>query len=157
MTPVSGLTVEDVMSRNTIVVGPDDPLEEVARLMSKHNVSGFPVVGPNGEVIGVISEGDLLRRYRSLEMPVFVDILGGLFPLKPLSAVERQLREIVSTKVSEIMSQPAVTARSEWILEQAANTMIRHRINRLPVVDSANRPVGIVTRADLVRTLAGPA
>lgn len=148
--------IGNIMTRDVIAVGIDDPLQEVARLMSEHNVSGFPVLSQDGRVVGVISEGDLIRRYRTLQLPTFVAVLGALVPVGSLGALERQIREIASVKVSEIMSRPAITARPDWSVARAADAMIRHRINRLPVVDAAGSLVGIITRADLVRTMAGP-
>ncbi len=148
--------VGEIMTRDVVVVGADDSLQDVARLMARHRVSGFPVV-QGGRVVGVISEGDLVRRFRALRVPLFVDVLGGVFPLGSLAEVERTLREIASVKVSDLMSRPAVTARPEWTLQRASEEMVRRRINRLPVVDEEGRLVGIVTRVDLVRTMAGAA
>lgn len=153
----SRLVLADIMTRDVITVRPDDPLQEVAKLMSTHHVSGFPVIWSDGQVVGVITEGDFLRRYRTLRVPTFVDILGGLFPLTSLAAVEREIREISSIKVSEIMSRPAVTARPDWTVGQAADVMIQHGINRLPVADSSGHLVGIVTRADLIKAMERPA
>ncbi len=143
------------MTREVVTVGAEDLLTDVARRMSELGVSGFPVVWPDGRVAGVISEGDLLKRWRALHIPTFVSILGGMFPVGSLTELEREIREIAAVKVAEIMSRPAVTARPDWTLGQAAQAMMSHQVNRLPVIDEAGRLVGILTRADLIRTLAG--
>lgn len=145
--------IGSVMTRDVIAVKADDPLQEVARLMNEHHISGFPVLFEDGRIVGVISEGDLIRRYQTLRMPTFAAVLGALVPVGPPGALERQIREIASTKVSEIMSRPAITARPDWPVSQAADVMIRQGINRLPVVDAAGSLVGIVTRADLIRAM----
>lgn len=145
------------MTRQVITVKMDDSLEAVARLMTERRISGFPVVWPDGRIVGVISEGDLLRRFRSVQVPSFLSILGGLFPVGSLEVLEREIREIAALKVSEVMSRPAITASPDWTVERAAGVMIEKQINRLPVTDAEGRVVGIVTRADLVRQMAGSA
>lgn len=149
------LLVRDVMTRDVRTVKPNDHLTDVARLMIEEGISGCPVIADNGEVIGVISEGDLLKRWQELKIPSFIGIFGGLFPVGSLAALEKQIREIAALQVSEVMSRPAITAIPEWTVAQAAQAMMRNRVNRLPVIDGRGRLVGIITRADLVRTLAG--
>ncbi len=77
-----------------------------------------------------------------------------MFPTGSLHLLEQQLREIAAVKVADVMSRPAITARVDWTLAEAARKMMRHGVKRLPVVDGEGRLVGIVTRADLVRALA---
>lgn len=147
------MTVGEVMTREVISFRPEDPLEEVARAVAEKGISGFPVVDRSRRVVGVITEGDLIRRYRAVRIPPFIDLLGGVFPLGSLSEVEEAIREMASTRVEEIMARSPVTVRPEWPVERAAELMWRHRIKRLPVVDEEGRLVGIVSRADLVRAL----
>ncbi len=147
------MTVDEVMTREVLAFHPEDALEDVARVIVEKGVSGFPVVDRSGRVVGVITEGDLLRRYRSVRIPPFLDLLGGVFPLGSLSEVEEAIREMAATRVSEVMSRSPVTARPEWPVEKVAELMWRHRIKRLPVVDEEGKLVGIVSRGDLVRAL----
>lgn len=148
------ITVGEVMTREVLTASPDDLLSEVARRLVERGVSGLPVVWSDGRVVGVISEGDLLKRWQALQVPSFVSILGGMFPTGSLQFLEQQVRQIAAVKVADVMTRPAVTAAPEWSVAEAARAMMRHGVKRLPVVDPEGRLVGIVTRADLIRAMA---
>lgn len=126
--------VEDVMTRGVAAVPPGESLAEVARLMVEHGVSGLPVVGGDGTVIGVVSETDLLEKGRWL--------------VDRLDVSQRLVFEV--RVAGEAMTSPAVTVRPDCSLVTAARRMLAHQVNRLPVV-AAGVLVGIVTRSDLMR------
>jgi CBS domain-containing protein len=139
------MRVKDVMTTAVLTVRPDTTLKDAAALMAEHGISGFPVVGLGGQVVGVLSEGDVLFKEagRAAKKP-FVDRLLSLPPS------EREAKFAAAT-VGEAMTAPALTIGPRRPLTEVANTMIERGVKRLPVVDDAGNLVGIVTRADLVR------
>jgi CBS domain-containing protein len=141
-------TVRDVMTAEVLAVRPETPLKEVARLLVERRISGLPVIDDEGQVVGVVSEADLLVKEQG---PDAVP-RGTLDRFLGESEQTRQLRAKAEARTAgEAMTTPAITIDASRSVHQAASVMIERRVNRLPVVD-AGRLVGIVTRADLVRS-----
>jgi CBS domain-containing protein len=142
--------VHDVMTESVLSVTPDAPLKEVARLLIERRISGMPVVDASGSVVGVISEGDLLVREQGRE----AIRRGPLARLFGESAETRNLMAKAEARTAgDAMTSPAITVDASTPIEAAAALMIERQVNRLPVV-TEGRLVGIVTRADLVRSFA---
>ncbi|MET8247659.1 CBS domain-containing protein [Streptomyces sp. NPDC005202] len=126
-------TVGDVMTRQVVTVRPGCAFKEVARLLDRHGVTAVPVVDDEGRPVGVVSEADLLRHEAG----------RGLVVADP--------SRVHAETVAALMTSPAVTARPEWSIPEAARTMERHRVERLPVVGADGRLAGIVSSHDLLR------
>ncbi len=151
--------VSKVMTSDVIATTPDARVEEAARLLREHHISGVPVLGGNGRVVGVLTESDLVR---DLHAAAGVDSPRGLLDLVLESAPARgeSLLEICRNRlrrarVRELMSQPAVTVERTASVQEAARLLRVSGANRLPVVDRDERLVGIVTRGDLVAAISG--
>ncbi|UGV40067.1 CBS domain-containing protein [Methanococcoides orientis] len=153
------MKVKDIMSSSVIVCSPEDSISSVAQLLKKEDISGVPVVS-GSNVMGIVSEGDLLKL---LEIPEH----GGLWLPSPFEVIEIPIRELISwedTKkmlsdvgskpVSDIMEKDIFTVSLESSVEDASKLMTKHKINRLPVLDG-DKLVGIITRGDIIRGLAG--
>ncbi|WP_135605989.1 CBS domain-containing protein [Methanococcoides sp. NM1] len=153
------MKVKDIMSSSVIVCSPEDSISSVAQLLKKEDISGVPVVSASN-VMGIVSEGDLLKL---LEIPEH----GGLWLPSPFEVIEIPIRELISwedTKkmlsdvgskpVSEIMEKDIFTVSLESSVEDASRLMTKHKVNRLPVLDD-DKLVGIITRGDIIRGLAG--
>lgn len=146
------MRIADVMTKNPVTVGPEALLKDVARLLDEHGISGVPVVGVEGELLGVVSEADILSKEAGGDLGAR-GRLGWLFG----SAADVEARaKLAARTAGESMSAPAITARPEQSVAEAARTMIEIGVNRLPVVDRDGSVVGIVTRADLVRAFTRP-
>jgi len=141
----SSVPVSDVMTRNVITVGVDDDIQKVIRLLSEHNVSGLVVLDAEGRVAGVISEADVLGTVGVKREHTFKDIVKRL--LGETTPASR-----TADKVGDAMSAPPVAVTPETDIGEAARILTEKRIKRLPVVDSERRLIGIVSRADIVRT-----
>jgi CBS domain-containing protein len=141
-------TVGDVMTRPALSVRPETPLKEVARLLVEHRISGLPVVDEAGRVLGVVSEGDLLMKRQD----------PGAVHHRPLARIfgeseeTRQLLAKAEARTAgDAMTSPAITIDAAAPVNAAATLMVERRVNRLPVTED-DRLVGIVTRADIVKT-----
>jgi CBS domain-containing protein len=141
------VNVSDVMTREVATVTPEAPLKEVALLMAERRISGVPVVDAFGQLLGVVSEADLLLKHRPNRPRSELGLLGWVFGDAPPPA---ELRKRGATTAAQAMTAPAVTTEPEASLREVASVMLDRRINRLPVVKDG-RLVGIVSRADLVR------
>ena len=145
------VTIEEVMTRDVITVGPSMPISTAARLMADHGISGLPVVDEAGPLVGIITEGDLILRQR----------LRACTPwwrtfLDDPEAVARDYRKATGRTVAEVMTRPVVSISPVFEIETAAAILHARGVRRLPVVRNG-RLVGIISRGDLVRALAGAA
>lgn len=146
------MKVADVMIRDVITLEPEQNLEEAAKILMEEDVSGAPVVR-EGKVVGVLSERDLLSTRTDPRPPRYLELLGGIIFLDNVREFQRQLQRAVATKVEEIMTTDVVVVHPDSSLEEAAQVIMDHRVNRLPVVDEEGMLVGIVTRNDVLRGL----
>ncbi|MFE7233490.1 CBS domain-containing protein [Streptomyces sp. NPDC001231] len=136
-------TVEELMTRDVVRARRDTPFKELVRLLEENDVTAVPVVDELDRPMGVVSEADLLRKTTDQADP------SGRTPIPHLEAWERAKAE--GSRAEELMSAPAVCARPEWTVVEAARLMETQHVKRLPVVDEADRLLGIVSRGDLLR------
>jgi CBS domain-containing protein len=141
------MRVQDVMTRDVATVAPGASLKDVARALVARGISGLPVVGEDGEVVGVVSEADVLAKERPAP-----EEGGALARLMHRADPGAEAKGAART-AGEAMTSPAITIEAFWTIPTAAQIMLEHGVNRLPVVRQG-RLVGIVTRADLVRAFA---
>jgi CBS domain-containing protein len=142
------MRVEDLMSREVVSVAPETPLKELAALLSRHRISGVPVVDTGGGVLGVVSEADILRKEEGRAPST------GLLSWF-LVADDESRAKITAHTAGDAMTSLAVTIAPDRPVSEAARLMVERQINRLPVVQK-DTLVGIVTRADLVRAFHRP-
>lgn len=134
--------VSDVMTHTVAAVGRGAAFKEIVRLMQDRKVSALPVVDGEGRVVGVVSEADLLPKeeFRDSDPDRYTQ-LRRLSDLEKAGAVTAE----------ELMTSLALTVRPDATLAQAARTMARARVKRLPVVDAVGVLEGVVSRADLLK------
>ncbi len=137
----------DVMTRDVAFVAPDTPLKEVAEIMAQRKISGVPVVAADGTVVGMISEKDFLTSMGSGEATSVMEVVAQCLQGKGCLAAPVRAR-----LAKDIMSAPAITCRENAPVLQVADLLTRRHINRVPVLNSECRLVGIISRADVVRS-----
>ena len=144
------MQVKDVMTRNVISVQNDDQVLKAARLMLQNRISGLPVLDKDGELVGIVTEGDFLRRSElgtQRRRSKWLEFIVG-----PGKLAEEYVHA-AGRKVEEIMTPDPCVVGEDDTLEKVVELMERRRVKRLPVV-RAGRMVGIVSRANLMHALA---
>jgi CBS domain-containing protein len=145
-------TAGDLMTRDVTVVHPDTSLLEAVKLMAQCHISGMPVVDDAGAIVGMMSEGDLVRWHEGYteRQARWLDMLADGFELAPafLQGIREQRR-----KVKSVMSAGITTVAEETPAREVASLMHAKNIKRVPVVRDG-KLVGIVARSDLIRALA---
>lgn len=134
------MTVKDVMTRRVVSAKKTATYKELAQRMRQYRVSAFPVVDESMQVVGVVSESDLLLKEAFVEDP---GIITGILRHKDVEKAE-------AVTAFELMSSPAVTVSPDDSVEHAARLMYSRKVKRLPVVDKAGTLVGIVSRTDVL-------
>ncbi len=151
------MNASDVMITDVISVKPDATVQEAAELLLSKKISGMPVVDHSGKLVGLISEGDLLRRSPEGSWPKAwgpPPRRGWLKLLIDGDEIDTEYITQPARKVADIMSYDVISARPETPLSDVASLLVHHRIKRVPIVKDGNL-VGIVSRANLVEALAG--
>jgi CBS domain-containing protein len=142
--------VKDVMTTQVIWVEQDTPFAAIAAALRQYRVSAFPVLNDKGEVIGVVSESDLLAKQALSggegEMP---GMITGILRHK-------QLEKARAVTAGDLMTSPAVTVSPDDTVEHAARLMYLRGVKRVPVVDEENHLAGIVSRADVLAVYSRP-
>lgn len=143
------MNAAEIMTKDVISVGPETPVRDIAAMMLERRISGVPVVDAGGRVLGIVSEGDLIRR-PELETDRARTGWLGLF----LSEEDRA-RDFVKSHgrvAREVMTKPATCVGPETPLDEVVRLMERLRVKRLPVVKNG-KLAGLVTRTDLLRAM----
>jgi len=145
-------TAAELMTRDVAVVHPETSLLDAVKLMARRHISGMPVVDAAGAIVGMLSEGDLIRWHEGLteRQGRWLDMLADGFELAPtfIQGIKEQNR-----KVQSVMSPGATTVTEDTLARDIAHLMYSKNFKRVPVVRDG-KLVGIVARSDLVRALA---
>ena len=140
----------DVMVSTVITVPPEASVQDVANVLMTNRISAVPVVTAGGDLVGIISEGDLIRRVETdtdHRRSWWIELLLGRGPLAA------EYVKSHSRKVSDLMSRDVITARPETPLRDVAGLLEKNGIKRVPII-ADGKLVGIVSRANLVQALA---
>jgi CBS domain-containing protein len=147
---VPAMKAADVMVSNVITVSPDTSVQDVAHILLANRISAVPVVEKNGELVGIISEGDLIRRAETdtqRRRSWWLELLIGAAPLAA------EYVKSHAPKVAEVMTREVITATPETPLREVATLLEKNGIKRVPIVKK-RKVIGIVSRANLVQALA---
>jgi CBS domain-containing protein len=147
------MNASDVMTKNVISVGPETPTRAVAKLLLDKGISAIPVVDEAGVALGMVSEGDLIRREIKILAASKAWWLEMLAEGEDLATEFLDYLRTSDRPVREVMTTPVVTVAEDTPVQAIAEILQEHRIKRVPVLRNG-RVVGIVSRADLVRALA---
>jgi CBS domain-containing protein len=146
-------TVKEIMVDEVIAIREDASVDELSKLLIENKISGVPVVGKDGKLVGIATEGDLIIKDSDLHFPRYFKLLDSIIYLESLNKFKANLKKYLGTKVSDVMTTNIKTVKQDTPVSDAANLMIRHNINRLPVLDDKDDMVGIITRADIVKSM----
>jgi CBS domain-containing protein len=144
------MRAKDVMTRDVHMIAPDADVRAAARIMAEAGVSALPVVDARQSLVGIVSEGDLLRRAELRTTP------RRSWWLEIFFAPETLAQDYIKShapKVRDVMSSPVISVTEETPLAALAALLSRHGIKRVPVLRDGT-VVGVVSRADLVKALA---
>jgi len=153
------MLVDEVMTRDVKVLHPDQTVSDAVAELAGDNISGAPVIDDNGQMVGIITENDILNAlkktgkhlemvYPSLSM-VSVSFIEKMDEKETMEA----FREIASTKVRDIMTRSVTTVQSGSNLSLVVNFITLKGINRIPIMDGG-KVVGIISRTDIIQGLA---
>ena len=157
--------VHDCMSSPPVTITRDMPFQDALKLMHDHRFRRLPVVDDRGELVGIVSERDLLYASPALDAPIYVWELIHLLARLPEREIMTQGDITVTTelcawelafllsrlRIGEIMTRGVVTTTPDTSIEDAARWMVENKVGGLPVVEENNRVVGVITETNILK------
>jgi len=146
-------TAKDIMTKEVITVTTDVTIEGLARIFTRHDISGAGVVDEDGKLIGIVTENDLIKMEQRLHIPTVINIFDAVIYLGSSKRFEEDIKRMAATKVEDIFRKDVVTISESSTIEEIATIMSEKNIHHLPVVKKG-KLVGIVGKKDIVRAIA---
>jgi len=146
--------VAEVMSAPVLCVRADSPLQEAVKLLSDHHISGLPVVDAGGALVGELSEQDLMVRESGFQPGPYVMLLDAVIYLRNPLNWDKEVHQVLGSRVGDVMNSRTHSCAPDLPLPAAARQLHEGSTQRLFVLDGERRPVGVLTRGDVVRALA---
>jgi len=154
------IMVKEAMQSDVIKFKDVNTISYVANVLREKKISGAPIVDEDNKVIGVISEGDIMRLIEvhspniNLILPAPLDLIELPVRMRlELDELAKGVSKAASVLVGEIMTKEVVKSKGDFSISDAASLMDRHDVNRLPVVDENDKLIGIITRGDIIGAL----
>jgi len=147
------LIASQVMTKQFLTLTPEMSVEELARLLLREDVTGAIIVDKKGNLLGVVTEGDLIAKEKNLHLPTVVSLFDAAIYIETSEIFKSELHKMVATKVADIFTSDPVTIDLTSTLADIATLMSEKKIHFLPVVDG-KRVEGVVGRREVLRALA---
>ena len=141
--------VREIMITDVLTIRPDDKVEDAMRLMVDRNVDAVPVVDGSGNLVGMLSNSDLIVQESELHFPTVLSFLAATIEIGH-KHFEEDLRKALGSKVTDVMTPKPITITEDDTIERAATLMHEKDVSRLPVVKDG-KLVGLVSRNDVLR------
>ena len=149
------MLAKELMESDVISIRKETPAQEIADLMLKHNISGFPVVDRLGNVLGVVSELDLMYKEIKEEEPGFLEtLLWGILDTQKVQGRMDAAKKYMGRTAGEIMTSPALTVEETDNVNDVGRLMFEKRIKRVFVTRKGSL-VGVISRSAFIRLLFG--
>lgn len=146
------LKAKDFMTKDVITISSAATVEELARLLIEHKISGAPVVNNKKELIGIVTENDLISRNKRLHIPTIIRLFDAFIVLGS-GKLEEEIKKMAAATVAEICIKKVVSITEDTPLQEVATIMSEQKIHLLPVLRN-NVVVGIVGKADIVNAMS---
>ncbi len=146
------LKAKDFMTKDVITINSAATVEELARLLIGHKISGAPVVNNKKELIGIVTENDLISQNKRLHIPTIIRLFDAFIVLGS-GKLEEEIKKMAAATVEEICIKKVVSITEDTPLQEVATIMSEQKIHLLPVLRN-NVVVGIVGKADIVNAMS---
>jgi CBS-domain-containing membrane protein len=153
---MDGVTVKDIMTADAVSVKPETPLVDVATLLTQRQFNGVPVVDEHGQLIGIITEYNLISGASGVHLPTLQKVLSQI-PVfsKDKKEFSKDVEDVMKLTARDVMNNDPFTLPNTATYDETVKAFqSHHAINPIPVVDSQRRLVGVVSRFDVLKPLA---
>ncbi len=147
------LKAKDIMTRNVITVGTSTTVEELARLLVERKISGAPVVDESGNLIGIVTENDLVRKNKKFHIPTIVRLFDAFIMLESKSKIEQEIKEMAAITVADIYKKDVLTVTEDTPVDEIATIISERNIHLVPVTEGRTIK-GIIGKIDIIKGLS---
>lgn len=140
------------MTKNVITVTPETTVVELALLLASNSIGGAPVLDASGNLLGVVTESDLIDQKKKVHIPTVITILDSVFYLENPDKMEKEMKKIAGATVGDIYSKNPRTVAEETLLDEVATLMSEKDVHTLPVM-RGDTLVGVIGKRDIIKTL----
>jgi CBS domain-containing protein len=145
-------TAREIMTTDIVTVRKETSIRELAELFTTRRIGSIPVVNDDGNLIGIVSESDLIEQDKNFHIPTVISLFDWIIYLESEKKFEKELKRMTAQTVGDIYTEDVVTVSPDTPVSDIADIMSRKKIHSLPVVEG-KKMVGIVSRIDLIRTM----
>ncbi|OGM96301.1 MAG: hypothetical protein A3B86_04125 [Candidatus Yanofskybacteria bacterium RIFCSPHIGHO2_02_FULL_38_22b] len=139
----------EIMNKNVVSVSPNTPVLEAAKIISDRNLDGIPVVDESGQLIGILTEYDLITKTSPINIDFIKQILSDI-----KSKNDGKTENLSELTVKEVMNPEPLTLKGDATYEEVIQTFKdHHRVNPIPIIDDQNKVIGVISRYDVLRPL----
>lgn len=144
------LKAKDIMTTDVITVKPATTIEELARIFMEHKISGVPVINDDGDLMGIVTENDLISQNKRLHIPTVVRLFDAFVVLESPDKIEKEIKKMVAITVDDISEKKVITVNEDTSVEDIATIMSEKKVHLIPVVEG-KKIRGIVGKMDLIK------
>lgn len=146
--------LRDIMTKKVFSVSPETSIIDATRIITEHNFDGMPVIDDKGQLVGIITEYDLITKTSTINVSFLQKIINDIYTTKKEAPPEIGTKDMSDLTVKDVMNREPLTLKDDATFEDAIETFkAHHRVNPIPIVDNQNRVVGIISRFDILRPL----
>jgi CBS-domain-containing membrane protein len=142
----------DIMTRKVLTVRLETSVTELAELLTTNGINGVPVTDSKGNLLGVVTENDLIFQKKKVHIPTVLNILDSVIYLESPEKMKKEMKKITGTTVKDIYTESVTTVNQETPIDEIATIMAEKNIHTIPVVDNGQL-VGIIGKGDIIKTL----
>ncbi len=147
------LKAKEIMTKDVITVTVSTTVEDLARVLVEHKISGTPVVDDKGDLIGIVTENDLIRKNKKFHIPTIVRLFDAFIMLESKSKIEQEIKEMAAVTVADIYRKDVVTVNEDTPVDEIATIMSEKGLHLVPVVEG-RKIKGIIGKIDIIKGLS---
>ena len=145
------LKAKDFMTKKVFTINPEATVEELAKLLTEHGISGVPVVDGEKKLVGIVTENDLISQNKRLHIPTVMRLFDAFIVLDS-GKIEEEIKKMAATTVGDICTKKVMSIKEDTTLQEVATIMSEKKIHLLPVLRD-DVVVGIVGKHDVVSSM----
>ncbi len=143
---------QDIMTTKVLTVTPETTVGELAHLLTDNTINGVPVIDEDNNLLGVVTENDLIFQKKKVHIPTFISILDSVIYLESPERMKKEMQKITGSTVAEIYTRKVKTVSAETPVDEIATLMAEKNIHTIPVVEK-DKLVGIIGKKDIIKTI----
>lgn len=144
---------EEIMTREVVTVNKNLPIKKLSKIFIEHRFNGVPVVDDEDNVIGIVTQGDLIEQNKNLHIPTVIALFDAVLFLESEKKFESDVKKLTGTTVEDIYHKHAISVGPKTNINEITTLMAEKDIHTLPVLDEG-RLVGVIGKRDVIRAMA---